>query len=87
MGVSGLWQVLEEQGAVTTLGINQPGGHAAVARLVDGQAVAVDLSQWLYQATSQPALAGLYEVPEARCLKVVFDRVRPGALLVWETDN
>lgn len=41
---------------------------------VDGQAIAVDLSQWVIQASEKLTEVGLTR--EARCLKVAFERVR-----------
>jgi hypothetical protein len=42
---------------------------------VENKVVAVDLSAWLMQAQSQPALLEHYDSPYARVAKVVFDRV------------
>jgi hypothetical protein len=42
---------------------------------VENKVVAVDLSAWLMQAQSQPALLEHYDSPYARAAKVVFDRV------------
>lgn len=41
---------------------------------MDGQAIAVDLSQWVIQASEKLMEVGLTR--EARCLKVAFERVR-----------
>ena len=43
---------------------------------VEGRVVAVDISQWAFNALSQQALAAVYERDETRVLKVAFDRVR-----------
>lgn len=40
------------------------------------QVVAVDLSAWIMQAQSQPAMLEHYDSPYARAVKIVFDRVR-----------
>lgn len=38
--------------------------------------MAVDLSAWIMQAQSQPAMLEHYDSPYARAVKIVFDRVR-----------
>ncbi|KAK9818436.1 hypothetical protein WJX72_012549 [[Myrmecia] bisecta] len=73
MGVSHLWQLLREEGLVATWKGNE-GQHTAIAPEIDGQAVAVDLSLWLMQASSQPDLIANFPNPEERCLKVAFER-------------
>jgi len=51
------------------------GDHAAVVAEVENKVVAVDLSVWLVQAQTQPALVENFSSPQAAVLKVVFDRV------------
>lgn len=64
-------QALEKADAVT----NIEGSQADVAAEVEGKVIAVDLSVWLVQATTQTALYEAYGSPHAACLKIVFDRV------------
>lgn len=75
MGVQNLWKALSKGGAVESLEGNQPGHHARIVQAVENKVVAVDLSAWLMQAQSQPALLEHYDSPYARAVKVVFDRV------------
>jgi hypothetical protein len=75
MGVANLWKALEKGGAVTRLDGAQPGDHALILQELENTAVAVDLSAWLVQAITQPALVGVLDSPHACVLKVVFDRV------------
>ena len=42
---------------------------------VEGHVVAVDISQWAFNAVSQQALVAVYAHEETRVLKVAFDRV------------
>lgn len=76
MGVTHLWRSLEKGGAVSRLDGAQPDQHEQLAAEVEGKVVAVDLSAWIMQAQTQPALLENYASPHARALKVVFDRVR-----------
>lgn len=79
MGVANLWKALEKGGAVTKLDGAQPGDHARILQELENTAVAVDLSAWLVQATTQQALVGVLDSPQACVLKVVFDRVSSDA--------
>lgn len=73
MGVQNLWKVLEKGDAVEKLkGDTQ---FRQIAAAVENKVVAVDLSAWLMQAQTQPALLANYDSPYARAAKVVFDRV------------
>lgn len=54
-------------------------GVQNVVLVCAAQAVAVDLSTWLMQAQTQPALMANFDSPYACAVKVVFDRVRPPA--------
>ncbi len=74
MGVTNLWKALEKGGAVDSL--DGATGHQQIVEAVENKVVAVDLSAWLMQAQSQPALLEHYDSPYARAVKVVFDRVR-----------
>ncbi|WIA12096.1 hypothetical protein OEZ85_012172 [Tetradesmus obliquus] len=85
MGVNNLWKALGT--AVQTLEGHTPGQHAEIVEAVENKVVAVDLSAWLMQAQSQPALLEHYDSPYARAAKVVFDRtihwLRYGCLPVF----
>lgn len=76
MGVLNLWKALERGGAVEELVGSQAGQHAQIVEALENKVVAVDLSAWLMQAQSQPALLEHLDSPYARAVKVVFDRVR-----------
>lgn len=75
MGVQNLWKTLSKGGAVEVLEGQQPGHHARIVEAVANKVVAVDLSAWLMQAQTQPALREHYDSDYARAVKVVFDRV------------
>ena len=75
MGVQNLWKALSKGGAVEALEGSQPGHHARIVEAVENKVVAVDLSAWLMQAQTQPALLEHFDSPYARAVKVVFDRV------------
>jgi hypothetical protein len=76
MGVKHLWRTLEKGGAVELLDGGDAAQHCEILDELEGAAVAVDLSAWLVQAQTQPALAQNYDSDFACALKVVFDRVR-----------
>jgi len=75
MGVQNLWKTLSKGGAVEVLEGQQSGHHARIVEAVANKVVAVDLSAWLMQAQTQPALREHYDSDYARAVKVVFDRV------------
>lgn len=79
MGVQNLWKALEKGGAVEKLEGSQAGQHERIVDAVEGKVVAVDLSAWLMQAQSAPALLEHFDSPYARAVKVVFDRVSEAA--------
>jgi len=62
------------------------GNTGEVLQRVCGQAVAIDISLWIFQAATQPTIAGIFS-PYARILKVIFERVRHspkwGNLVQW----
>ncbi|KAK9813940.1 hypothetical protein WJX73_005755 [Symbiochloris irregularis] len=72
MGVKELWALLRSEGLVTQV----QGGedHPQIVREVQGKVVAVDLSQWFFQANFQPELLANFPTQEARCLKLSFER-------------
>lgn len=74
MGVQNLWKVLENGNAVTKLRGDTQFNQIAAA--VENKVVAVDLSAWLMQAQTQPAMLAHYDSDYARAVKIVFDRVR-----------
>ncbi|KIZ05294.1 putative Flap endonuclease GEN [Monoraphidium neglectum] len=74
MGVKHLWRTLEKGGAVELLDGGDAAQHCEILDELEGAAVAVDLSAWLVQAQTQPALAQNYDSDFACALKVVFDR-------------
>lgn len=81
MGVTNLWRSLEHGGAVWRLDGSTPAQHEALTAELEGKVLAVDLSVWIMQAQTQPALLENYHSPHARALKIVFDRV--GVRCVW----
>lgn len=83
MGVKHLWRVLERGGAVEVLDGGDAAQHEQILDELEGTVVAVDLSAWLMQAISQPALTQVYFSDHACVLKVVFDRVRAAGLHRW----
>jgi transcription elongation factor Elf1 len=91
MGVANLWQSLGQSGAVEAFSGATPDGHAELLGEVQGTAVAVDLSTWIMQALSQPALQEHYATPAARALSVVLWRtthwLRHGCLPVFVVEG
>jgi hypothetical protein len=75
MGVSNLWKALDKGGVVSVLNGGHPTDHAEIIQELENKVIAVDLSAWLMQAQGQMALVEHFASPQARCLKVVFDRV------------
>lgn len=69
-----LWKALGP--AVEALDGSQPGQHDRIVEAVENKVVAVDLSAWLMQAQTQPALLEQFDSDYARACKVVFERVR-----------
>lgn len=74
MGVSDLWQLLKSEG-VTVSWSSKTGTHPLIVDDVEATAIAVDLSTWVLQATSQPNLVEVYNDPECRAVIVAFNRV------------
>jgi len=91
MGVANLWQSLGHCGAVEAFSGATPDGHARLMAEVQGTAVAVDLSPWIVQAATQPALQEHYATPTARALHVVLWRtahwLRHGCLPVFVVEG
>jgi hypothetical protein len=91
MGVKHLWKALERGGTVETFDGADPAQHAAIMDELEGAAVAVDLSAWLVQATTQPALMEAYHSEYACVLKVVFERtvhwLRHGCLPIFVVEG
>lgn len=75
MGVSELWTLLKSEGTTTSWS-GRDGAHADVVKEVENTAIAIDLSTWILQATSQPNLVEVFQDPECRALIVTFNRVR-----------
>lgn len=73
MGVKVLWQALQEAGLVQVL--NGPADMPTILHQVEGHAVAVDITIWMCEAMTQPALKEVFTSNRARVLKVCFDRV------------
>ena len=73
MGVKELWTLLRSAGLVTEY--HGSTDHPQIVGEVQGTAIAVDLSQWIFHANSQPELLATFHSAEARCLKVAFERV------------
>lgn len=80
--MSHLWVSLSKGCAVQSLNGSVPEEQARILAEVENKVVAVDLSAWIMQAQTQPALLEHYNSPFARALKVVFDRV---SWLGWHT--
>ena len=74
MGVKDLWNLLRSADLVTHY--EGSSDHQKVVGEVQGKVIAVDISQWLFHANTQPELLSNFSTPEARCLKVAFERVR-----------
>ena len=75
MGITHLWPTLrsidacdEWRGASETVDM--------VAQ-IDGKAIAVDITIWMCEAMTQPALKEVFDSDTACVLKVCFDRVSP----------
>eukprot|EP00878_Enallax_costatus_P013056 GHUV01013642.1.p1 GENE.GHUV01013642.1~~GHUV01013642.1.p1 ORF type:complete len:422 (+),score=113.94 GHUV01013642.1:479-1744(+) len=85
MGVQNLWRVLDKGNAVVKL--KGETNFKQIVAAVENKVVAVDLSAWLMQAQTQPALLANYDSAYARAAKVVFDRsihwLRHGCLPVF----
>ncbi len=79
MGVGTLWKQLAKAGAVHSLDGAVPEQHERICAALENRVVAIDLSAWLVQAQTQPALLEHYENAYARATKVVFERVRAGS--------
>ncbi|KAK9836481.1 hypothetical protein WJX74_001392 [Apatococcus lobatus] len=85
MGFKEIWNLLRSDGRLVELvGVED---HSQIAKEVEGKVIAVDLSFWVVQASTQPALQEVFRnSPSEACLKVVFERVnnllRYGALPV-----
>ena len=73
MGVRELWTLLRSANLVSES--HGSSDHPEILEQVQGRVVAVDLSQWIFHANSQPELLATFTTPEARCLKVAFERV------------
>ena len=74
MGVSELWQLLKSEG-VTSNWSWKTGTHPLIVDEVEATSIAVDLSTWILQATSQPSLVEVYNDPECRAVIVALNRV------------
>eukprot|EP00879_Flechtneria_rotunda_P023086 GHRR01024405.1.p1 GENE.GHRR01024405.1~~GHRR01024405.1.p1 ORF type:complete len:135 (+),score=39.50 GHRR01024405.1:865-1269(+) len=87
MGVNNLWKSLVKGNAVRTLEGSVAGQLQQILQEVENRVIAVDLSAWLMQAQTQPALLEHYSSDYARAVKVVFDRtihwLRHGCLPVF----
>ena len=83
MGVSELWTLLKLEG-VTTACSGRDGNHSAVVQEVEDTAIAIDLSTWILQATSQPNLVEVFQDPECRALIVTFNRVTDVSLFATQ---
>lgn len=81
MGVQNLWRILDKGGAVVK--IKGDTHFKQITAAVEHKVVAVDLSAWLMQAQTQPALLANYDSDYARAAKVIFDRV--SALAAFST--
>lgn len=74
MGVTGLWQVLKEAGFVSSFSSAADGGLVEAVNTLRGLVVSVDLSIWIVQAVSQPALQNAGFSDKASIAKVCFER-------------
>lgn len=59
--------------AIDAADTDDPVAHPLIRDAVDGTILAVDISEWIFQATSQPATAELF-TPKGQVAKLVFDR-------------
>lgn len=80
MGVKELWSLLRSANLVQEYYGSHD--HPRVATEVQGKVIAVDTSHWIFHANSQPELLATFTSPEARCLKVAFERVS-----VWQSSS
>lgn len=78
MGNPQLWKYLSQQGAVKKVKGEDCNGHNRMIRELEDKMVAVDLSCWLMQASTNSELAKTINSPASRCAKVVFDKVGGG---------
>lgn len=68
--------LLNDEGVVEAIDAadtDDPNAHPLIRDAVDGTILAVDISEWIFQATSQPATAELF-TPRGQVAKLVFDR-------------
>lgn len=75
MGNPQIWKILDANGLVKKIQPQEPNGQQRISREVEGKLVAVDLSLWLMQAISSAELTRHIHSQNARCAKVVFERV------------
>jgi flap endonuclease GEN len=73
MGVKQLWPLLEEANVVERWSGSDPASLRSLAAELEGSVVAVDLSMWLMEATTQGALAPHFS-PVESAAKVAFER-------------
>ena len=66
-------KLLRAQGLVETIEAENRAAHPDLRNRVSGKTVAVDLSIWIFEATTQPATADLF-TPSGQVAKVVFER-------------
>jgi flap endonuclease GEN len=68
--------LLNDEGVVESIDAadtDDPNAHPLIRAAVDGTVLAVDISEWIFQATSQPATAEHFS-PKGQVAKLVFDR-------------
>ena len=66
-------KLLRDEGLVETIEAEDRDAHPDLLRRVRGKTVAVDLSIWIFEATSQRELAEIF-TPAGQVAKVVFER-------------
>lgn len=74
MGVTGLWPVLKGAGFVTAFSSAGDGGLGEAVQTLRRKVLSVDLSIWIVQAVSQPALSDAGFSDRAAVAKVCFER-------------
>ena len=67
---------MNDEGVVESIdaaNTDDPNAHPLIREAVDGMTLAVDIGEWIFQATSQPATAEHF-TPEGQVAKLVFER-------------
>lgn len=76
MGNPQLWRYLKDQGALKSVKGGERNCQLKMLQELEDKLVAVDLSCWLMQASTNCELAKTFHSPASRSARVLFDRVR-----------